>query len=679
MILPSPRERGAPWRFFLLFLAIMTGLIVLVVAMAFRQLIQGEEWTSEMAQSSTRVVKLLAPRGRILDRNGVVLVDNRPNYNVAFFLDEFGAGRNRKKLLKRVQASAEILRRRMKMPVNVNDRIVRIHYDRRGPLPLTVWNDLSPAALAAFVERSPWMPGVDLQIDPMRVYPYGALAGHVLGYVGKRESSEGVDVDFNSLGRRAFSQPSPIGKAGIEASMDKVLQGTPGQRVVRLNAAGFTEAEVSRVEPTPGNDVVLSLDAEIQAIVEECFTGYRGACVILDPRNGDILAMASMPAYDPNLFVPAIRRADWDALSADPEHPMLNRATQAMYSPGSTFKVVGALAGLESGVITPKTVFQCAGSFLLGPIVFKCWEQGGHGDMNLREALTLSCNVYFYNLGFRVGGPPLWSMSHAFGLGEKTGVPLEGEAAGILPTEEYKRALNSRDRWMPGDSVNMAIGQGLLNVTPLQMGVVAAALANQGTVLKPRLVLRVETPRGDTVVQFPPEFRNKLPVTPAHLELVREAMVNVVEHGTGQRAALPKVKIAGKTGSAQFHVRNRSTGETVQKTRAWMITFAPFAAPRYAMAIVAEEGVSGGATVGPFVKEIYQRIFALEQGRRALPRPSSVAATPVGDRVAGREGEVSGELLGDNPPPAVPAMPAEETTDASVPESFPAEPVRDRR
>lgn len=358
---------------------------------------------------------------------------------------------------------------------------------------------------------------------------------------------------------------------------------------------------------------------------------------------------------------------------------MLNRATQAMYSPGSTFKVVGALAGLESGIITPKTVFQCAGSFLLGPVVFRCWEQGGHGDMSLREALTLSCNVYFYNLGFRLGGPPLWSMSRAFGLGEKTGVPLEGESAGILPTEDTKRALNPRDRWTPGDSVNMAIGQGLLNVTPLQMGVVAAAFANRGTVFKPRLVLRVETPRGDAVVRFPPEFRDKLPVSPAHLEFVREAMINVVDHGTGQRAALPKVKIAGKTGSAQFHVRNRTTGEIVQKTRAWMITFAPFAEPRYAMAIVAEEGVSGGATVGPFVKEIYKRIFELEQGRRALPRPSSVAAAPVSERVAGREGEASGELLENNPPPAVPAMPAEEMMDASTPEGFPAEPVRGRQ
>jgi penicillin-binding protein 2 len=679
MILESAGER-TPWRLFVLVAAIAAGLAILLLGMAFRQLVQGEDWTSQMAQSSTRVVKLPAPRGRILDRNGVVLVDNRPSYNVALFLDEFGAGRNRERLLRRVGSSVDVLRKRMRMPVNVNDRVVRIHYDRRGPLPLTVWNDLSPAAFATFVEHSPWMPGVDLQIEPVRVYPYGPLACHVLGYLGKPETHEGeAEDDFDSFGRRAFSQPAAIGKAGIEAAMDKVLQGTPGQRVIRLDAAGLTEAEVYRVEPTPGNDVILSLDAEIQTIVEESFVGYRGACVVLDPHNGDVLALASAPSYNPNLFVPAIRRADWNALATDPQRPMLNRATQAMYCPGSTFKVVGSLAGLESGLVNEKTTFQCPGSFSLGNITFACWEKGGHGDMSMREAITMSCNVYFYNLGFKIGGPPLWNMARAFGLGEKTGLPLDGESTGLLPTEELKRARNPRDRWTPGDSVNMSIGQGLLNVTPIQMAVVAAALGNRGTVLKPRLVLRVETPDGGEVAKFPPEFRDRLPATPQHLEFVREAMLNVVENGTGKRAAQAKVKIAAKTGSAQFHVRNRATGETVQKTRAWMISFAPWPEPRYAMAIIAEEGVSGGTTVGPFVGEIYKRIFELEQGRHPLARPVAVAAMPAGDRVAGKEGEASGELLSDTPPPALPAMPAADVPDDSVPSTFPLEPGRGRR
>ncbi|MCC7518740.1 MAG: penicillin-binding protein 2 [Verrucomicrobiae bacterium] len=678
MSFSSSGER-TPWRIFLLFLLIVTGLAVLLIGMAFRQLVQGEDWTSQMAQSSTRVMRLPAPRGRILDRNGVVLVDNRPSYNVALLLDEFGAGRNRERLLRRVRASVEVLHKRMKMPVNVNDRVVRIHYDRRGPLPLTVWNDLSPAAFAAFLERSPWTPGVDLQIEPVRVYPYGPLACHVLGYLGKPEGRAAAEEDYDTIGRRAFSQPVAIGKAGIEETMDKVLQGTPGQRVVRLDAAGFTEAEVSRVEPTPGNDVVLSLDAEIQAIVEESFVGYRGACVILDPRNGDVLALASMPSYNPNLFVPAIRRADWNALASDPQRPMLNRATQAYYSPGSTFKVIGALAGLETGLITEKTVFQCPGSFSLGNITFACWEKGGHGDMNLREALTMSCNVFFYNLGFRIGGPPLWAMSHAFGLGEKTGVPLDGESGGLLPTEELKRARNPRDRWTPGDSVNMSIGQGLLNVTPLQMAVVAAAFGNQGTVFRPRLVLRVETPNGNEVVKFPSEFRNRLPASPEHIQFIREAMLNVVADGTGKRAALPKIKIAAKTGSAQFHVRDRLTGETLQKTRAWMISFAPWPEPRYAMALVAEEGISGGTTIGPFTQEIYKKIFEIEQGRRMLVRPPSVAAMPVSDRLTGKEGEASGEILSDTPPSALPAAPVDEASDEAAPASFPAEPVGGRR
>ncbi len=673
MILAPPESRSL-WRFYFLGACIAAALCVLLAALCYRQLIQGEEWTEQMAQSTTRVVCSPAPRGKILDRNGVVLVDNRPSYNVALYLDEFGAGRNKKKLLSRVRESVNTLRQRMKMSVRVNDQVVRVHYDRRGPLPLTVWNDLSPAALAAFEERSPWQPGVDLDIEPVRAYPFGDLACHVLGYVGKPESAS-EDEDYDLIGRRAFAQPSVVGKSGIEASMDKVLTGTQGQRVIRLDAAGLKESETQNAEPTPGNNVVLSLDADIQAIVEEAFTGYRGACVILDPNNGDILAMASMPSYNPNLFIPAIRRVDWQALTRDVKQPMLNRAIQGSYSPGSSFKPIVALAALNSGLVKTTDIVECTGSFSLGANTWHCWDTGGHGDMNMREALTMSCNVFFYTMGYRLGGPPLWRMAGAFGLGKPTGIPLDHEEGGILPTDDWKRARNPRDRWTSGDAVNMAIGQGLLNVTPLQMAVVAAALANGGTVFKPRLVLRVETSEGDPLTEFPPETHARIPATPESIQFVREAMVNVVENGTGKSAALPNLKIAGKTGSAQFKERDPATGAIIKQTRAWMISFAPFHEPRYAMAIVAEGGESGGHTAGPIVGKIYKKLLQLDRERHGPHRPTAVAALPVTEKIAGFEGEVSGELLGAPPPAPAPAPSNDEGDSEPPPAAFPAEKV----
>ncbi len=662
MILDVVESRPV-WRTYLFSLVILTGLLSLVMALAYRQLLQGYYWQEQMLRGSTRVVKLPAPRGNILDRNGVVLVDNRPSYNVALYLDEFGAGRNRKKLLVSVSNCVETLKQRMKMPVAVNENKVLRHYQLRGPLPLSVWNDLSPAAMAAFEERSPWMKGVDRQIEPVRFYPFGTLASHVLGYVGKPETSDQEqEFDFSTGGRRAYSQPNVIGKSGIEASMDKELQGVQGQRVIKLNAAGLKEDEFDDVPPMPGNNVVLSIDQEMQAVVEQAFTGYRGACVLLNPRDGDVLAMASVPAYDPNLFVPAIKAADWKALLDDAQEPMLNRAIQGTYNPGSTFKVIAALVGLESGRIRPETNFECTGHFYLGPIEFDCWEKGGHGDMGLREAITQSCNVYFYNLGTQLGGPPLWQMATVFGLGQKSGIPLD-ESPGLLGTDAWKRKHRPREGgWTAGDSANMVIGQGFLNVTPLQMAVVAATCANGGTVYKPRLVLRMDAPGGKMVKEFQPQVFGCLPALPENIQFVRKAMLNVVEgeHGTGKSTAQEKVKVAAKTGSGQFSTRDPETGELVKQTRAWMISFAPFDQPRYAMAIIAEGGESGGRTAGPIVGAIYKKLFQLERERKKSKRPPSVPAVPVSEKIEGVEGEISGKFSEENEAPADSGMLPEE-------------------
>lgn len=677
MIVDSTESRPV-WRLYCFVLMVLGGLGLILVTAAFRQLKQGAEWQKRLAQSSTRAVKIPAPRGTILDRNGVVLVDNRPSYNVALFLDEFGAGRNPQKLLALVSNSVVDLRGRMKLTVKVDDKVVAKHHRLRGPLPLTVWNDLSPAALAAFSERSPWPKGVALQEGYVRVYPHGTLASHIIGFVGKPESNANEAEDEDD-GPRAFTQTGVVGKAGIEASMDRALHGTPGIRVIRLNAAGLQEGEVRNVKPTTGNSVVLTIDVEMQTIVEEVFTGYRGACVVMDPRNGDILAMASAPDYNPNVFVPAIRTADWNALIKDDQHPLLNRAIQGTYCPGSTYKVIVALAALEAGVV-PAKAYECLGTFTMGNNTWRCWERGGHGEMNMRESITMSCDVYFYNMALKLGGPAIGRMSHAFGLGEKTGVPLEHEDPGLIGDDEYKRSRNPRDRWTTGDAVNMAIGQGLVNVTPLQMAALTATLANGGTVFKPRLVLRTQTAEGEADAEFPPESHGMIPATPEHIKFVREAMLNVVEKGTGTASGHPKIKVAGKTGSAEFLERDKPSGEWVKRTRAWMMAFAPYDQPRYAVVLVAEGGDSGGHTAAPMVGKIFSKLFELEQDRKVPHKPEAVAALPVNEKIEGFEGEVSGELLEDVPPPlaptAAPPPPSSDEDFEPPPESFKAEKVR---
>jgi penicillin-binding protein 2 len=677
----EPKDHNPKWRIYLMTVFVFLGLLVLLISLANRQILQGNYWSDQMAQSSTRTVKMPAPRGKILDRNGIILVGNRPSYNVALYLDEFGISRTRQKqLIKAVQASVEELKKRMKMPVNVDEKVVQVHYNLRGPLPLTVWNDLSPAALAAFEERSPWMKGVDLQIEPVRVYPFGNLASHLLGYVGKPESSKQTQEMYDSEGRRAFSQPAVIGKAGIEAALEPQLKGRPGERIIRLNAAGFKESEVKNEDPTPGKNVILTIDQEIQNIVEETFVNYRGACIVLDPRNGDVLAIASFPSYNPNTFIPAIKKADWQNLIRDGQKPLINRAIQGTYHPGSTFKVITALAGLEAGMINENTNVECLGHYNLGPIEFKCWQTGGHGDVHLKEAIQMSCNVFFYTIGRNLGGPAMWNMSKAFGLGQRTGIPLDHESKGLLPTEDWKRINQPAElaRWTPGDSVNMAIGQGYLEVTPLQMAGVVAAIANGGTVYKPRLVDHIETYEGDLVQKFEPEVVSKIPVTAHNLAILKDGMLSVVQDngGTGHSAKQAKIKIAGKTGSAQSPTRDPQTGEMVKQTTTWMISFAPFEEPRYAISIVAEAGDSGGHTCGPFTGTIYKKIFDLEETRKNPRPPTSVVALPVSEKMTGSEGDVSGELLGvDNNTSNMTPPTDQDDDDSPPPAAYPAEKV----
>jgi len=607
------------------------GMLLLGARLAWLQIVQFGRYGEYGEKQSLRTVRMPAARGMILDRNGEVLVDNRPLYNLVLYLEEVrtksgrkGARKRREETLRLVSEKLDQVSSRIHYPLVLGTNVILKHMRQLMPLPLTVAENLPADAVARFAARSDGIPALDLEIAALRTYPHGSLAAHVLGYVGRTAFPPNQE-----LGEFYYYMPDMIGKEGVEAQFDELLRGNAGGKSLTVDVAGYKHAEVGLRIPQAGRNIHLTIDARIQQIVENALGDHVGATVVIDPRNGDILAMASVPTYDPNQFVPRLPEDLWIQFVTDPNKPFLNRAISA-YEPGSIFKIVTALAGLESGAITPSTQSECTGVFTLGQQNFRCWihsRGGAHGKVDLQHAIKHSCNIFFYEHGIEVGGTNIVAIARRFQLGERTGVPLrahvydeeirnyrlrEVEAAGGLPDDIARRPK--------GHVANLSIGQGDVRATPLQMALVAAALANSGTIWVPRLVDAFELqdsalPPAQRLERMPSQIRARLEVSSHHLQIVREAMLHVVEaeDGTGRKAQVPGVRIAGKTGTAQFKKKHPDTGEVVQGHHVWFMSFAPYDDPRYALAILVEEGDSGGTTCAPIAGEIYRRLFEMEK------------------------------------------------------------------
>jgi penicillin-binding protein 2 len=450
--------------------------------------------------------------------------------------------------------------------------------------------------VAKFEEHGRKFPGADIYVRPVRVYPEGKLAAHVLGYVGR------ADFSLDSDKAPDYYLPEMKGRKGLELQYNELLAGLPGAELIRVDASGFRRSVLEQKSkyPYPGEDVYTTLDARVQKLAEEIIAGRKGAAVVLDPRNGDVIAMASSPAFDPGVFSPAISEKDWQRFRGDEARPLLNRAVSGAYPPGSTFKPVVALTALENSDISANRTFNCPGYFELGGTPFRCWRRSGHGPLAMRKAIEQSCNVYFYQIGVKVGHRSIVHMARSLGFGAETGVELDYEVPGLVPDNAWKRRVYE-DSWRPGDTCNISIGQGALLVTPLQMAVYTAALANGGKVYRPRLV-REGGGRGD--------LENVMSWSDASLRVVRGGMHDVVNagSGTGKRARIEAAEVAGKTGTAQYG----PAGENKKHT--WMIAFAPFDSPRYAAALIIEDGVSGGTTAAPRMGRLMKGIFELEAG-----------------------------------------------------------------
>jgi penicillin-binding protein 2 len=576
--------------------ALAVGLILLLMIQFWNlQVVRARHFRDLAENNRSRLVTLAAPRGALLDRAGRVLVANRPSFNVVLTAEHAED-------LDRVVA-------RLARTLDVGEASIRERLARRQPYrPVVVKTDASLADVAALDARRLELPEVSVAVVPLRSYPLAAAAAHALGRVGEITDRQLQLPEYEGLAPGAL-----VGQAGIESRYNRALMGRDGFRRVIVNSRGLEVTEADRQPPEDGPSLTLSLDASLQAAVERAFAGRAGSAVALDPESGEILAMTSTPAYDPNQFTTGIDPALWASLANDSATPLLNRVIQGQYAPGSTFKLVVATAALEEGVITPQTTFYCPGYLAVYGTVFRCSNPGGHGVVDLRRAIALSCNVFFFQTGIRLEIGRIAAWAKRMGLGAPTGVDLPYEAAGLMPSPEWKQSV-LKTPWYAGETVSVAIGQGQVSVTPLQMARLVAIVANGGRLVQPHLVRNAPGRPGAVDPARP------LGIRPETLALVKEGMRAVVAGGTGWRARLPIVEVCGKTGSAQVVAKSRLEKTPRQEAllpHGWFLAFAPADHPRIALAVLVEHGGSGGEAAAPVARAILAHYFGLDRSAPA--------------------------------------------------------------
>jgi len=595
----------------------VAGVLVLFVLTLARlwhlQVTEGEQYRSLSENNRIRLKRVRATRGTILDRHGQILVDNRPSFDVALVPeDAHDVPRTLASVTRLLGADASEFRSAMQAAAN------------RPPFEEVILKrDLDWESIVALETHQLDLPGVSVQVGPRRTYPFSDMAAHLLGYVGEVSQQELAN-------RQGYRLGDLIGKAGAERYWEDYLRGIDGGQQVEVDAVGRKLRTLSEVEETPGNTLVMTLDRELQLAAERAMGEHEGAVVALDPRSGEVLAMVSRPAFDPNLFARGIRRAEWKALTQDRKRPLNSKAVQGTYPPGSTFKVVMAAAALEEGVINPFTQIFCGGGIWFGNREFRCWRPSGHGNMNVHEALVRSCDVFFYQVGQRLGVDAIAEYAHRFGLGAPTGITLEHESGGIIPSSAWKRQRFG-EPWYAGETLSVAIGQGYVTTTPLQMANVIAAIANNGTVYRPQFVKRVETPDGTVVRAEEPVVERDLGFKKTTLLQIRQALSDVVNtsRGTGSKARVKGIEVGGKTGTSQvgkLGAERTKQGHMARerKDHAWFIAFAPVSSPEIAVAVLAEHaGEHGGTAAAPIAQQVIAHYFGVADDDDATIRQTA--------------------------------------------------------
>jgi penicillin-binding protein 2 len=606
-------------KFRLFFVIVAIALAVVVMRMWYLQVIKGDELRQRSENNSVRLRKIKPMRGLIMDAERRVLVDNQPSFDLVFVP-------NRTKEINRVFEKIETLYAARSL---THPSFTALTGKMKPLVPVTFERNISMEKLAVVETHALELPGVVAEVTPVRQYLNGERTAQVIGFTG--------EVNREELDRDTAERLTPgdvIGKFGIEKFLDAHLRGKSGAEQVEVNVAGKAVRSLGRIPSVPGDNVVLTIDAALQETAWKALDGRPGAVAVLDPRNGAVLALVSSPSFDPNLFNGGIPSDDWETLANDPRYPMENRAISGQYPPGSTYKPILAAAALEEGLITPETSFYCNGSFDMGNRIFRCWQEKGHGHINLHRALVESCDVYFYNLGKLLGVDKIAAYARAFGLGAPLGIDLGREKGGLIPTKQWKLA-RLREPWQPGETISISIGQGFDLVTPLQLANVYATLGNGGTLYRPRLIKQLESSDRHVIKVYQPEKRGTLPISPKTIQTINQALWGVVNErgGTGYALKRKEADVAGKTGTAQVigmpqdqKARKAKRVSADTRDHALFACFAPYDHPEIAVAVILEHAGHGGSAAAPVARKIIDAYFAQKKAAQTRQQASNAGS-----------------------------------------------------
>lgn len=573
-------------------------------------------WETQV-QAGTTILAIPPPRGQIVDRAGQPLAQTRLSYNLCIQFPSplsFTDAEVRTFVERRIAVAESLLAH----PIAWTPEQALKHYKNRGILPMVVALDLKQSEIEAFKKVNP--EGFALQPTYQRHYPNGRMAAHIVGYAGRSGRLLDGPIQANEP-----MWPGAEGRAGLEQSFDDQLQGRAGQYHLTTDATGRRVSEQVMAPPQPGYNVVTTIDSRIQKLCEQALERgcKRGAMVVVDPNNGDILAMASWPAFNPNSFIPFISTEDFKALQDDPNNPLFPRSYQAAYPPGSVFKVIVGAAAMQSGKVDPGDEFSCPGALKIGGLTFNNWKRGHAGSLNFADALTQSCNTWFYQVGMKIGSKIMADYSQRFGLGQRTGIPLGAESAGVIPNDEYMKRVHKRIM-AGGDLANFSIGQGDVTTTPLQMAMAMGAVGNGGTLYAARLVNQVQSIDGQIVTAYDVRARSQIDFEKEVLASLKRGMTGVVESraGTAPVARISGLPVAGKTGTAQWGAGKK------ERTAAWFAGFAPVDKPKYSFAALYESDARnasdahGGTSAAPMIARVLRELAKDEIAARALDKKS---------------------------------------------------------
>src|SRR4030043_1050502 len=573
------------------------------------QVIKGSDLRRLAENNCIRLRENPADRGMLFDRNGRILAHNRPSYEVYLVPEDLKVNPG---------VVMEVARLLNIPPEEIEERLRT--QKRRAPFkPVKIKSDIKWNELVLLESNRVHLPGLIVDVRPRRAYDYGELASHLIGYLGEIDENE-----LKQAKEATYRMGALIGKYGVEYRWENDLRGLDGGRQIEVDALGREIRPLGIVEPFPGNNLFLTIDLDLQKTAEEAYQDKSGALVAMDLKTGGLLAMGGKPSFEPDIFDRNILPEEWKSLVENPHHPLQNKGIQGQYPAGSVFKIITAIAGLESGTITPNTSFPCEGAFHYGNRDFRCWKEGGHGTLSLHRAIVESCDIYFYQAGLKVGVDLIAHYANEFGLGRAIGISLPHEKPGTVPSSSWKKKRFGVP-WYTGETLSFSVGQVYLNATPLQLLILISAVANGGTLYLPQVVEKVENIYGVKLKEYPPVEVGKVDISQKTLRIVREALRGAVNdpHGTGGTCALKDIQVAGKTGTHQV-VRmpvNFKKGDMNRmplkfRDHAWFVAYAPFEDPKISIAVLVEHGGFGASAAGPIGEKVIEKYLNVEPSPR---------------------------------------------------------------